>query len=129
MYCNTIAGRTYNDLTQYPVFPWVSKESLGTLGRYFLTSHCVLPARQQVLADYESDTIDLNDPKVYRDLSKPGKRTPCLAQVITFADADELGSVGALEPGRLQRFIERYEMFDDPQVPKFHYGSHYSRYL
>jgi hypothetical protein len=24
MYCNTIAGRTYNDLTQYPVFPWVS---------------------------------------------------------------------------------------------------------
>lgn len=80
MYCNTIAGRTYNDLTQYPVFPWV-------------------------LADYESDTIDLNDPKVYRDLSKP---------------------VGALEPGRLQRFIERYEMFDDPQVPKFHYGSHYS---
>lgn len=23
MHLNTIAGRTYNDLMQYPVFPWV----------------------------------------------------------------------------------------------------------
>ena len=26
MYLNTLAGRTYNDLTQYPVFPWVLKD-------------------------------------------------------------------------------------------------------
>ncbi|XP_063928044.1 uncharacterized protein LOC135141118 [Zophobas morio] len=43
---NTFAGRTYNDLTQYPVFPWVLK-------------------------DYESSTLDLKDPKIYRDFSKP----------------------------------------------------------
>jgi hypothetical protein len=45
MALNTYAGRTYNDLTQYPVFPWI-------------------------LSDYESKTLDLNDPSIYRDLSK-----------------------------------------------------------
>lgn len=44
--CVSAAGRSYNDITQYPVFPWV-------------------------LADYKSPTIDLSDPRVYRDLSKP----------------------------------------------------------
>jgi hypothetical protein len=46
MYLNTIAGRTYNDLTQYPVFPWV-------------------------LQDYTSSQINLGDKKSFRDLSKP----------------------------------------------------------
>ncbi|XP_061692384.1 WD repeat- and FYVE domain-containing protein 4 isoform X2 [Syngnathoides biaculeatus] len=46
MHLNTLAGRTYNDLMQYPVFPWV-------------------------LADYKSETLDLSDPATFRDLSKP----------------------------------------------------------
>eukprot|EP00467_Chlorarachnion_reptans_P011227 CAMPEP_0114534328 /NCGR_PEP_ID=MMETSP0109-20121206/27777_1 /TAXON_ID=29199 /ORGANISM="Chlorarachnion reptans, Strain CCCM449" /LENGTH=4259 /DNA_ID=CAMNT_0001717725 /DNA_START=231 /DNA_END=13011 /DNA_ORIENTATION=- len=46
MYLNTLAGRSYNDLTQYPVFPWVLK-------------------------NYHSDEIDLKDPNNFRDLSKP----------------------------------------------------------
>lgn len=46
MLVNTLAGRTFNDLTQYPVFPWV-------------------------LADYTSEELDLTDPKSFRDLSKP----------------------------------------------------------
>ncbi len=46
MKLNTISGRTYNDLTQYPIFPWV-------------------------LSDYKSSTIDLNDSSIYRDLSRP----------------------------------------------------------
>ena len=46
MQLNTIAGRTYNDLSQYPVFPWV-------------------------LCNYTSEEIDLRDPGNYRDLSKP----------------------------------------------------------
>ena len=41
-----ITCRSLNDLTQYPVFPWV-------------------------LQDYSSSTLDLDDPKVYRDLTKP----------------------------------------------------------
>jgi hypothetical protein len=46
MYLNAIAGRSYNDLTQYPVFPWI-------------------------LADYQSSELDLTDEKTFRDLSKP----------------------------------------------------------
>jgi len=85
MYLNSFAGRSYNDLTQYPVFPWV-------------------------IADYESDEIDLNDPKTYRDLSK---------------------SMGALGEDRARQFRDRFEALqqtyineDDP--PPFHYGTHYS---
>lgn len=61
MRLNTAAGRTYNDLSQYPIMPWI-------------------------LRDYESKTLNLKDPSVYRDLSKP---------------------VGALNPQRLQRLIRR----------------------
>ncbi|KAK9032820.1 hypothetical protein V6N11_017863 [Hibiscus sabdariffa] len=46
MILNTLAGRSYNDLTQYPVFPWV-------------------------LADYSSEFLDFNKSSTFRDLSKP----------------------------------------------------------
>ncbi|KXJ24231.1 WD repeat and FYVE domain-containing protein 3 [Exaiptasia diaphana] len=42
----SLADRSFNDLTQYPVFPWV-------------------------LADYTSTTLDLTNPSTFRDLSKP----------------------------------------------------------
>ena len=45
MYLNTVAGRTYNDLNQYPVYPWV-------------------------IVNYESNELDLSLPSNYRDLSK-----------------------------------------------------------
>ncbi|PKA58028.1 Guanine nucleotide-binding protein subunit beta-like protein [Apostasia shenzhenica] len=80
MQLNTMAGRSYNDITQYPVFPWI-------------------------LADYSSKMLDLTNPSSYRDLSKP---------------------IGALNPERLEKFCERYSTFEDPAIPKFHYGSHYS---
>ena len=35
--------------------------------------------------------------------------------------------VGALNPDRLDKFEERYElMSDDPTIPPFFYGTHYS---
>ena len=80
MALNTMAGRSYTDLSQYPVFPWI-------------------------LMDYESESVDLSDENVYRDLSLP---------------------IGALNPQRLEEFRHRYETFDDDQIPKFLYGSHYS---
>ncbi|XP_078396983.1 neurobeachin-like protein 2 isoform X4 [Cetorhinus maximus] len=46
MKLNTIAGRTYNDLSQYPVFPWI-------------------------ICDYTSEELDLNNANVFRDLSRP----------------------------------------------------------
>jgi hypothetical protein len=52
MTLNTLAGRSYNDLTQYPVFPWI-------------------------LADYHSVDLDLTAPASFRDLSKNmGSQTP-----------------------------------------------------
>nr|CUU99805.1 hypothetical transcript [Hymenolepis microstoma] len=46
MCLNTLAGRSFNDLNQYPIFPWV-------------------------LSNYTSKHLDLNEPANYRDLSKP----------------------------------------------------------
>lgn len=46
MHLNTLAGRSYNDLTQYPVFPWI-------------------------ISDYTSEALDLGSASSFRDLSKP----------------------------------------------------------
>ena len=46
LYLNLAAGRSFNDLTQWPVMPWI-------------------------LRDYGSPTLDLADPGAYRDLSRP----------------------------------------------------------
>ena len=81
MRLNLFAGRSFNDITQYPVFPWVLK-------------------------DYSSDTIDLNDESVYRDLSKP---------------------IGALNEDRLQCLLERFRDMDGfSENFRFLYGSFYS---
>lgn len=34
--------------------------------------------------------------------------------------------IGALNPKRAAFFSDRYESWEDDQVPKFHYGTHYS---
>ncbi|XP_033620440.1 neurobeachin-like protein 1 isoform X2 [Fukomys damarensis] len=79
---NTMAGRTYNDLAQYPVFPWI-------------------------LQDYTSGELDLNNPTVFRDLSKP---------------------IGVVNDKNAKIMREKYENFEDPMgtIDKFHYGTHYS---
>ncbi|KAM9976678.1 hypothetical protein ACTFIR_010522 [Dictyostelium discoideum] len=60
LYLNNLAGRTFNDLTQYPVFPWI-------------------------IADYQSTTLDLNRNETFRDLSKPiGALNP--TRLATFQD-------------------------------------------
>ncbi|XP_072247156.1 WD repeat- and FYVE domain-containing protein 4 isoform X1 [Leuresthes tenuis] len=84
MHLNTIAGRTYNDLMQYPVFPWV-------------------------LADYQSEMLDLSNPATFRDLSKP---------------------MGAQTEKRKQMFIQRYEEVENNEgedlSARCHYCTHYS---
>ncbi|KAL8236293.1 hypothetical protein R6Q59_017374 [Mikania micrantha] len=80
MHLNTLAGRGYSDLTQYPVFPWI-------------------------LSDYESENLDLTKPETFRKLDKPmGCQT---------------------KEGEVE-FRKRFDSWDDPEIPKFHYGSHYS---
>jgi hypothetical protein len=34
MYLNTLAGRTYNDYMQYPVFPWVLADYTSEVRHY-----------------------------------------------------------------------------------------------
>nr|CAD7454369.1 unnamed protein product [Timema tahoe] len=82
IHLNTLAGRSYNDLMQYPVFPWV-------------------------LADYDSEELDLTDPATFRDFSRP---------------------MGAQSVDRLHQFNKRYKEWDDPhgETPPYHYGTHYS---
>ncbi|KAJ8014052.1 hypothetical protein DPEC_G00036250 [Dallia pectoralis] len=83
MHLNTLAGRTYSDLMQYPIFPWV-------------------------LADYESETLDLTSPATFRDLSKP---------------------MGAQTEKRRGMFIDRYNEVDDSEgelSARCHYCTHYS---
>nr|XP_023018434.1 protein FAN-like [Leptinotarsa decemlineata] len=46
LYINSLGDRTVNDLTQYPVFPWI-------------------------ISNYTSRELDLDDSANYRDLSKP----------------------------------------------------------
>ncbi|KAG5190431.1 BEACH domain-containing protein [Tribonema minus] len=70
-FLNTAADRSVNDLTQYPVYPWV-------------------------ISDYTSETLDLDDPATYRDLSKP---------------------IGALNAQRLEYFKQRLVSMPDPGAP------------
>ncbi|KAH0615816.1 hypothetical protein JD844_026359 [Phrynosoma platyrhinos] len=82
MHLNTLAGRSYNDLMQYPVFPWI-------------------------LADYDSEELDLTNPKTFRNLAKP---------------------MGAQTDERLAQYKKRYKDWEDPngETPAYHYGTHYS---
>ncbi|KAL7500214.1 hypothetical protein ACHAWT_008212 [Skeletonema menzelii] len=78
---NCLAGRSFNDICQYPVMPWV-------------------------LSNYTSEEVpDLTDITNFRDLSKP---------------------IGALNEQRLEELLDRFSSFDDPTMPPFMYGSHYS---
>ncbi|GCB70946.1 hypothetical protein scyTo_0001416 [Scyliorhinus torazame] len=67
MHLNTLAGRTYNDLMQYPVFPWI-------------------------LADYDSEELNLTNARTFRDLSKP---------------------MGAQTEERKEKFVQRYFEIDN----------------
>lgn len=81
MLVNTMAGRTFNDLTQYPVFPWV-------------------------LSDYSSEELDLDNPKSFRDFSKP---------------------MGCQSAAREAEYKDRFKQFAEMgDNPPFHYGTHYS---
>ena len=87
MHLNSAAGRSYNDLAQYLIFPWI-------------------------LQDYTSDTLDLNDEAVFRDLSKP---------------------MGTLNTDRFATFKKSFETLQEKHkevgsdaLPPYHYDSMYS---
>ncbi|XP_068087878.1 lysosomal-trafficking regulator isoform X2 [Hyperolius riggenbachi] len=89
---NKHAGRSFNDLMQYPVFPFI-------------------------LSDYISETLDLNNTNIYRNLAKP---------------------IAVQSKEKEDRYIDNYKYLEDeyckgdreddpmPPVQPYHYGSHYS---
>mmetsp|Transcript_9251 Transcript_9251/g.14020 ORF Transcript_9251/g.14020 Transcript_9251/m.14020 type:complete len:100 (-) Transcript_9251:118-417(-) len=79
MLLNSYAQRSFQDLTQYPVMPWVIK-------------------------NYKAQTLNLSDPSVFRDFTKP---------------------IGAMDPKRLADFRLRYDE-TPPGTDRFLYGSHFS---
>lgn len=129
----TPAGRSFNDLAQWPVFPWV-------------------------LANYVTPTLDLNDPANYRcvghRITEPERacefanvsaaqllasrlqpltrHTPMPVPNAPLAQppSDLSKPVGALNPSRLEEFRRRFhDMPTDSfegAVPPFLYGTHYS---
>eukprot|EP01041_Mallomonas_annulata_P001754 gene1754-3385_t len=84
LFLNFEAGRSLSDLAQYPVFP-------------------------HVIADYKSETLNLESDETFRDLSRP---------------------IGALTPARLDHFKQRYTNMiaaaTPSSPPPFLYGTHYS---
>jgi hypothetical protein len=68
-----------NDLNQYPVFPWI-------------------------LSDYTSETLDLSNPSVYRDLTKP---------------------IAAYDQQRLNEIVYNYKSMNGP-FQKCLFQTHYS---
>jgi len=72
LYLNDAAGRTYRDLTQHPVFPWI-------------------------LADYTSSTLDLEKPESFRKLDLPmGAQTEARKRdfIERFRSLEEFGMIG-----------------------------------
>ena len=85
-----LAGRSFNDLMQYPVFPWV-------------------------ISDYSSKSLDLTNPKSFRDLRKP--------MAIQKRDREQsvLTNYKNLEKEEFQE-----SQHHGGVVGPYHYGSHYS---
>ena len=103
MYLNALSGRSFHDVAQYFVFPWILKEYGGendSNNGFDSDKH-----------SSNSANIDVSDASVYRDLSKP---------------------IGALNPERLKYFQERMKHMEDMQKRNQHsqkpflYGTHYS---
>jgi len=99
---NAAACRSFHDLSRYPVFPWI------------LSNYEIVDEDEDDL-DESPPTLDLADPKMFRDLSKP---------------------IGALNAERFQDFKKRYDGMVQQQSnhatqhhnqdAPFMYGTHYS---
>jgi len=60
MFLNIISSRSFNDLSQYPIFPWVISDFHSKSNELISINvfHFILE-------------LDFSDPKIYRDLTKP----------------------------------------------------------
>jgi len=75
----------------------ISGRTMNDLNQY--------PVFPWVISNYESDELDLTIASNFRNFAQP---------------------VGALNAKRAEYFKQRYEGWEDEDIPKFHYGTHYS---
>jgi hypothetical protein len=98
MWLNTVAGRSFNDMSQYPVFPWI-------------------------IANYTSQKLALTDPKTFRDLRwSMGAQHEHQRRIFQkkYRDLEELYAMA------LDERKNAMEGMEPDCLPPFHYGSHYS---
>lgn len=102
MHLNTLAGRSYNDLMQYPVFPWIladfdSEVTAGFMdsisGRFLFPHWSCLGNGGDVCVGHVNQELDLSNPKTFRNLAKP---------------------MGAQTDDRLTQYKKRYKDWEDP---------------
>ena len=102
MHLNAAAGRSFLDLTQYPIFPWV-------------------------LADYSSDKLNLYDAATFRDLSKP---MGALGEKRAAQFRDRYASLKDISHYSGSEGFETASNSDSgaesTPTPPFFYGTHYS---
>ncbi len=94
---NSSAGRSFHDLSRYPVFPWVLNDYDSS--KLDLKSLSPLPEK-------DARELQSKGSKIFRDLTKP---------------------IGALNEERLEQFKQRWSSMQDMEdVAPFLYGTHYS---
>jgi WD40 repeat protein len=102
MFLNTVAGRSFNDMSQYPVFPWV-------------------------IADYSSPKLNFTDPKSFRDLRWPmGAQQESQREVFVQRYQDLAESYDSALGERKRNVDGNGPPLQSDCLPPFHYGSHYS---
>ena len=141
MQLNTLAGRSYNDITQVIFF----LNLLLFIIKLFILSHVVIylsllfifgstqfsPGFFLITVLRAWIFLILLLTEIFQRYyivnldSISSMENVFMFSLITNAH-DMMQPVGALNPDRLKKFQERYASFNDPVIPKFHYGSHYS---
>jgi hypothetical protein len=111
MLLNNYAGRSFHDLSQYHVFPWItmlykgrSDEKISNIEKGQAMENNELDFNVSLEDFSKEDTLALFE---FRNLNKP------------------IGALGT--PSRLKTYQEKYATSDHfSNTPNYHYGSHYS---
>lgn len=100
MHLNTLAGRSYNDLMQYPVFPWILADYDSEVIASLITKSSSVYSDwiYSVTMVLLIQELDLNNPKTFRNLAKP---------------------MGAQTDDRLAQYKKRYKDWEDPNGKTF----------
>lgn len=109
MILNSYSGRSYHDLSQYPVFPWVNMMYKALRPDNIEESENILYPNELDFIISEDDLLSENFQNYFefRNMSKP------------------MGAVGL--QSRVKFYQEKFNSKDHfADIPSYHYGSHYS---